>query len=451
MKINNKKLALVLFVLSTTLILGSAIDAFAADPDGRGDSGDGDIEACLNRPVLPNFPPCDVDVEWDGGNITNEASYKEGQSIPVRIAITALEVNPDVQFQNVTIGWDITKTQGGIIKHTFDYITSFNSTNKADPCLGGDPNKVCDGWASDFIDIPAPTATTFFNTNGTNNSDAFQQPTRSLSFLTPDQKKFWMFSPPNTTIEILGISYVSEGDPGEFGSNTESTQLSIRYVTNSTNVIAAFGAHISSPDDWDFHAVDVNGKSFQIECVDVHRLGGCDGGQINLDASDIIAPLNAPVLTLLKNVDDSNGGSAVAGNWTLTASGSGGFPVPGDNDNIEFIVEVDTEYSLSEDGPSGYTATNGGQFSCSINGGDPFDTNTITLQVNESAVCTITNTFDNIAPTAVAGPDDSVNEATLYQLDGTGSSDPNNDPITFLWSQTGGPDVILSQHSLHHL
>jgi len=389
MKYNNKNFALVLFVLSTILILGSAIDAYAADPDGRGDSGDGDIEACLNRPGLPNFPPCDVDVEWDGGNITFEATYKEGQSIPVRIDITGLEVNPDVQFQNVTIGWDITKTQGGIIKHTFDYITSFNSTNRADPCLGGDPKKVCDGWSFAKIEIPEPTNNTSFNTNGTGNSNP-EQPITSFTALDPDQKFFWMFSPPNTTIEILGISYVSEGDPGENGSNTESTQLTVSYNSTSTNVIAAFGAHIASPDDWDFHAVDVNGKSFQIECVEVKRQGGCDGGQINLDASNIIAPLNAPVLTLLKNVDDSNGGSAVAGNWTLTASGSGGFPVLGDNDNIEFIVEVDTEYTLSEDGPSGYTATNGGQFSCTSNQRDPFSTNTISLSVNEKAVCTIT-------------------------------------------------------------
>ena len=78
MKYMDKKLTLVLFVLATTFVLSSAIDAYAADGDGRGESGNGDIEACLNRPNLPNFPPCDIADEWKGGNITNEASYREG-------------------------------------------------------------------------------------------------------------------------------------------------------------------------------------------------------------------------------------------------------------------------------------------------------------------------------------------------------------------------------------
>ena len=145
MKYNNKNFALVLFVLSTTLLLGSAIDAFAAE--------DGDIEACLNRKMIPNFPPCDNADEWKGGNITNEASYKEGGSIPVRVDITD---NKPLNSNVLKIGWDITKTQGGVIKHTFDYVTSFNYSTFAEPCLGGDPNKVCENWDASSYDIPPP-------------------------------------------------------------------------------------------------------------------------------------------------------------------------------------------------------------------------------------------------------------------------------------------------------
>jgi len=394
MKYNNKKLALVLFVLSTTLILGSAIDAYAADPDGRGETGDGDIEACLNRPGLPNFPPCDNTDEWNGGNITFDATYKEGGSIPVRIDITDLEVNENVSYQKLIIGWHITKTQGGIIKHTFDYITSFDRNDNPHPCLVpvtvGGP---CEGFFSDSIDIPPPTVNTIDGTTGD------LQPITSFNLLKDiGETKFWMYSPEGTFVDITSIGYVSQGDPSFSGSNTESTQLFVEYTTDSTNVIAVFGAHISSPDDWDFHAVDVNGKSFQIECVEVKANGGCDGGQINLDASHIIEPLNAPELKLVKNIDDSNGGGAGAGEWMLSANdGSNNglsFTALGNSDTF-FIVEVDTPYALSEDdGPGDYTATNGDQFSCSINEGTPFDTNTITLQVNEKAVCTITNIFD---------------------------------------------------------
>jgi len=322
MKYNRKNFALVLFVLSTTLVLGSSVNAYAADEDGRGEDGTGDIEACLNRPNLPDFPPCDNADEWKGGNITNEASYREGGSIPVRVDITGLEDSPDAEFHELVIGWDITKTQGNIIKHAFDYITSFDRNDRPHPCLEALPKDVCENWVNATIAIPAPgNLTSAANTlEGVNGTDP--QPITSFDSLDADEKLFTIFAPNGETITINSIGYVSEGDPSFSGSNTESTQLIVNYTTTSTNVIAAFGVHIASPADWNFHAVDVNGKSFQIECVEVHSQGGCSGGQINLDAGDIIAPLTAPELTLLKNVTNNSGGSADNGDWILNADGS---------------------------------------------------------------------------------------------------------------------------------
>ena len=50
----------------------------------------------------------------------------------------------------------------------------------------------------------------------------------------------------------------------------------------------------------------------------------------------------------------------------------------------------------------------------------------------------------NDAPTAKAGADQTVNELSLVTLDGTGSSDPDNNTLSYNWSQIAGPSVSLS-------
>ena len=50
----------------------------------------------------------------------------------------------------------------------------------------------------------------------------------------------------------------------------------------------------------------------------------------------------------------------------------------------------------------------------------------------------------NFSPTANAGPDQTVNEFSLVTLDGTGSSEFYNDPLTYAWTQIAGTPVALS-------
>jgi hypothetical protein len=64
------------------------------------------------------------------------------------------------------------------------------------------------------------------------------------------------------------------------------------------------------------------------------------------------------------------------------------------------------------------------------------------LQSSDS--CVVNVSWVNLAPTADAGLDQTVNEGALVALDGTGSSDPDDRIDAYLWSQTAGTPVTLS-------
>ncbi|ANU08707.1 Chitinase A precursor [Paraurantiacibacter namhicola] len=74
---------------------------------------------------------------------------------------------------------------------------------------------------------------------------------------------------------------------------------------------------------------------------------------------------------------------------------------------------------------------------------------------------TVTDTFDasgtrntaitlpaNSRPVPDAGPDQSVSSGSTVTLDGSGSTDPEGDAITYEWVQTSGPTVTLSDNTV---
>lgn len=67
---------------------------------------------------------------------------------------------------------------------------------------------------------------------------------------------------------------------------------------------------------------------------------------------------------------------------------------------------------------------------------------TRSLFLNAGGGCT--SFLDNIAPLADAGPDAGITGGSTVTLDGTGSSDGNSDPLSYAWTQSGGPSVTLS-------
>jgi hypothetical protein len=99
----------------------------------------------------------------------------------------------------------------------------------------------------------------------------------------------------------------------------------------------------------------------------------------------------APGLTLVKQVVNDDGGTAVATDWDLTATGAKAGNVLSGAGGATGNVLADT-FALSEStGPAGYTA---GDWVCV---GGTQNGASVTLAEGESATCTITN--DDVAPT----------------------------------------------------
>jgi Divergent InlB B-repeat domain/K319L-like, PKD domain len=70
---------------------------------------------------------------------------------------------------------------------------------------------------------------------------------------------------------------------------------------------------------------------------------------------------------------------------------------------------------------------------------------TITMDADKTVTATFTLAGTNQSPVANAGVNQTIKSASLVTLDGSGSSDPDNNlPLTYGWTQTGGSPVALS-------
>jgi hypothetical protein len=83
-----------------------------------------------------------------------------------------------------------------------------------------------------------------------------------------------------------------------------------------------------------------------------------------------------------------------------------------------------------------FTPTNAGQYIFSVRCSDGVNTST-------ASQVTVTVNAVNHAPTADAGDNQELTLGSTVTLNGTASSDPDNDPLTYSWTKTSGPAVTL--------
>jgi hypothetical protein len=145
-----------------------------------------------------------------------------------------------------------------------------------------------------------------------------------------------------------------------------------------------------------------------------------------------------PKLELIKNVTNDNGGSAVATDWTLSATGTGGF---GDQalsaiaagsyssraSTGEQTVNVSVQYTLSESAtPTGYSASD---WSCS-GGGTFVSPDKITLALGDDVTCQITNDDTKNNPTGSTTMSWVLHDSATFAIR-AGAADAESAQITF--------------------
>lgn len=150
-----------------------------------------------------------------------------------------------------------------------------------------------------------------------------------------------------------------------------------------------------------------------------------------------------PRLTLLKEVVNDNGGTAVDTDWQLTATGPvTATGVEGDAAVTDAEVAVGT-YELSESGPAGYGSLG---WVCNGVAGD-----TVTLNPGDEVTCSVTNDDLPAHLTLIklvdnnAGGDAEATDWTLQAdgptpISGAGGADADVDAGTYVLSESGGPD-----------
>ncbi len=135
--------------------------------------------------------------------------------------------------------------------------------------------------------------------------------------------------------------------------------------------------------------------------------------------NEVVCP---PMLTLVKEVVNDDGGTAAPADWTLTASGS---PETGDlvvtgasgSDDVTAVPVEEGSYALAEDGPAGYTTLG---WECIDGEGAALavEDDVVDIGPDDAVTCTVTND-DDPAPTTPA-PEPSEPGATAAPAPGGG-------------------------------
>jgi len=248
-------------------------------------------------------------------------------------------------------------------------------------------------------------------------------------------------APTLTLSKVVDNSDGGSAGPNDFGISVAGNEV-VSGATNAYTANIPLEINEILPENYVF-----------IEITGDDKCPGALGGTVTLDEGEDISCTitnkytEKPMLTVIKQVINDNGGDAAAGEWTMvvTATNPSSNNFPG-AENPGTTITIDAgAYSVDESGgPSGYTKT----LSAGCSG---------ELAVNESATCTITNDDDPAQLTVikqVINNDGGTAVAADWTMDVTGSNPGNNnfpgvenpgttitiDAGAYSVDESGGPD-----------
>ena len=224
-----------------------------------------------------------------------------------------------------------------------------------------------------------------------------------------------------TETDVVTLDATGSGDP-------ENQSLTYTWTQTGGPAVTLSDANADQPT---FTAPDAAGNyalTFQV-AVNDGTTTTFDTVTINVTADDDAPTANAgPDQNVIETnevtLDATGSGDPENQSLTYTWSQTGGPAVALSDTN------ADQPTFTAPDAAGNYTMT----FQVAVNDGTTTTFDTVTVNV----------TADDDAPTASAGPDQNVTETDVVTLDATGSGDPENQSLSYTWSQTGGPAVTLS-------
>ena len=258
--------------------------------------------------------------------------------------------------------------------------------------------------------------------------------------------------PDNTATNHVPADWTLTADPQNIDGQNTITGNGDPNTTGGVNHVEIFAGNYqlseNGPTGFDGSLWECTGGAVTADIVTV-----LNGGNVTCTITNTAI---APRLTLIKHVNNDNGGTAEPTDWTLTADGPS--PITGTTGNpaiTNAAVQVGT-YTLDETGPTGYTATT---WTCVDTDNDPFPTDgaSLTLAEGDNVTCTIINNDAPAHLTLIKIVDNGTTGATAEPADWTltASSDtnlvtgPGNSPTVtnqtinagnYELTETGGPN-----------